>query len=623
MENILTEELLKQLRLIKYNRGMTLLEQNEIPTVKSDRLGNTGDFSATPKIFNDDEYRKYENLSPEEKQKLESDYLNKEWKSRLCTKTAQQKRSVFNGEYYVSHEDFCKSFGGTQVYKSGDGDGVLGQGYFCGCKYNGDVLINNKTQKVNNYLNRPYTESTYVISDFLNDEHNILMVASIAFAMFGGGLGNVLSLITDGIDVGLYVEEGDYFMAGLATMFALIPMGDLLKAYLKKYPGAKKFTEKTLITILEKLKIKRPLSVDEKKILEAITSAEMANKAFWKLNKAKLKDVVFKNDPFYVVRFIVFLVEKGFIASKFLLKWGLIIGGVFWSWYKIAEWLGIKPKTEGGLTKPPSKSDLIESIVLSHIINMEETGYVWSTKNSKSNLPQVAAIQYALYAGNYFTPVETPTYKVINGVLKFSTSKDVKNVKIYSTTGKLIDDINNDGSNNFNSSKKLNKGIYILKVTNKKNEVTTSKLNYAGDDYSIYSVGSVKPLNKVKWGYYDEYTKNAVENYQEKNSLDVDGTVGKNTLKSLMSDIKNNDITDFLKPNNISNYDFKKVFEPEVELNREDFENAYLQQRQETLDSLNNVIKQDIGTERSGDSLKNVWKEWNSIEIPNYPKEIK
>jgi hypothetical protein len=186
MEKILTEELLKQLRLIKYDRSKTILEQNEIPSVKSDRLGNDGQFSDQPKTLNDPEYLKYKSLSPEEKEKLESDYLNNKWKSRLCTKDEQQKHSVFDGEYYVSHEDFCKPFGGTQVYKSGDGEGVSGQGYFCGCKYNGDVLINNKTQKVNDYLNRPYTESTYVISDFLNNQHNILMIGSIIFAISGG-----------------------------------------------------------------------------------------------------------------------------------------------------------------------------------------------------------------------------------------------------------------------------------------------------------------------------------------------------------------------------------------------------------------------------------------------------
>ena len=95
--------------------------------------------------------------------------------------------------------------------------------------------------------------------DFLSEEHNIAMIASIGFSMFGGGIGQVFSLVFDAIDVGLFIEEGDYFMAGLAMMFAIIPFGDLMKAYLRKYPGAKNFTKKVLTDILEKIKLKKPV----------------------------------------------------------------------------------------------------------------------------------------------------------------------------------------------------------------------------------------------------------------------------------------------------------------------------------------------------------------------------
>jgi len=542
MNKIITEELINQIRLMNYDRSKTLLEQKgtiEKVVQKTDRLGS--EFRATPKIFSDPVYKEYEKLSPEEKQKRENEFLNKKWKSRLCTTNAQQKGSVYNGEYYVSHEDFCKPFGGPQVYRTkSEGKSflgisekdVLGEGVFCGCKVNGQTFIGDKTVKVNEYLNRPMTEITYPVADFLSEPHNIAMIASIAFSMFGGGIGQVFSLVFDAIDVGLFIEEGDYFMAGLAIIFAIIPIGDLVKAYLRKYPGAKTFTKKTLTKILEKLKIKKPLTPDEKKILDAITSAKMQNKVFWKMVREKIRMTIMGKKPNYVVAFIVWLVKKGILTSQFLLKWGLIIGGVFYSWYKIAQWLGIKPKDETKSKKQPSKTDFVEMNVLEYLKNMSSKGYTYSTKLSGTELPEVAALQYTLYAGGYFT------------------------------------------------------------------------------------------APKVKWGFYDESTKKAVESYQQKNSLTKDGIAGPNTIKNLIDKIKSNKITDFSKPESIARYDFGKVTtKKEVDFTGEEFIKSYEEQKTQVLDSIYNEldkIKESINI----DSLKNVWGKGEvKFKIPEIPKE--
>jgi hypothetical protein len=542
MNKIITEELINQIRLMNYDRSKTLLEQKgtiEKVVQKTDRLGS--EFRATPKIFSDPVYKEYEKLSPEEKQKRENEFLNKKWKSRLCTTNAQQKGSVYNGEYYVSHEDFCKPFGGPQVYRTkSEGKSflgisekdVLGEGFFCGCKVNGQTFIGDKTVKVNEYLNRPMTEITYPIADFLSEPHNIAMIASIAFSMFGGGIGQVFSLVFDAIDVGLFIEEGDYFMAGLAIIFAVIPIGDLVKAYLRKYPGAKTFTKKTLTKILEKLKIKKPLTPDEKKILDAITSAKMQNKVFWKMVREKIRMTIMGKKPNYVVAFIVWLVKKGILTSQFLLKWGLIIGGVFYSWYKIAQWLGVKPKDETKSKKQPSKTDFVEMNVLEYLKNMSSKGYTYSTKLSGTELPEVAALQYTLYAGGYFT------------------------------------------------------------------------------------------APKVKWGFYDESTKKAVESYQQKNSLTKDGIAGPNTIKNLIDKIKSNKITDFSKPESIARYDFGKVTtKKEVDFTGEEFIKSYEEQKTQVLDSIYNEldkIKESINI----DSLKNVWGKGEvKFKIPEIPKE--
>ena len=637
MKNILNEELIKQIRLMNFDRSKTLLEQDpkeqkpkeQKPKNPSDRLGS--EFNATPKIFSDPIYKEYENLSPEEKQKRENESLNKKWKSRLCTTNAQQKGSVYIDGYYESHEDFCKPFGGTQVFRTkSEGKSflgisekdVLGEGFFCGCKFNGQTLIGDKTVKVNEYLNRPMTEITYPIADFLSEPHNIAMIASIAFSMFGGGVGDVFSLIFDAIDVGIFIEEGDYFMAGLAAMFAIIPFGDLMKAYLRKYPGAKNFTKKVMKDILEKLKLKKPLTPDEKKFVDAVTSAKQQNKVFWKMVREKIRMIIIGEKPNYVVALLVWLVKKGFLTGKFLLKWGLIIGGVFYSWYKIAEWLGIAPNQEemGGKNQL-SKTDFVEMNVLSYLQNMLSKGYNYNTSLNKTELPEVAALQYVLYAGGYFTPEVLPTFSVKKGILSFNNSKDIKNIKVYSVIGKMVDEITNNKNDKIELKNKLNKGVYILKITDKNNEVKTEKLNYAGEEYNIYSVGKVSPTNKVKWGYYDNFTKNAVENFQQKNSLTDDGIAGSNTIKSLIDKIKNNKITDFSKPENIAKYDFgKDVVEKEVEFTGEEFKKSYEEQKTQVLDSVYqeyDKMKEKINV----DSLQGEWSKGKiNIVVPEIPK---
>ena len=86
-----------------------------------------------------------------------------------------------------------------------------------------------------------------------------MMMMSIGLAIFGGPAGMILAAAIDGVDAALYFQEGDNFMGGLALIFLLIPGNDLLKLYFKKYPGAKAFTKKTLIAILEKLRLKKIL----------------------------------------------------------------------------------------------------------------------------------------------------------------------------------------------------------------------------------------------------------------------------------------------------------------------------------------------------------------------------
>lgn len=633
MEKLLTEELLKQLSLIKYDRSKTLLEQTEIPTVKSDRLGGDDpDFNADPKIFSDPSYIEYEKLSPEKKEKLDQEQLDKYWKPRLCTKTADQRRSVLMDGKYESHEEVCKPFGGTKIYRS-ESEGVrfidvtekdmFGQAYFCGCKYDRQIILKDgRNISINDYISDLTTKSLYEVEDFLGNPHNVLTLGAVALAIFGGPIGMAAAAALDGLSAALYFEEGDYFMGGLSLIFLLIPVKQLLKAYLIKNPGAKEFTKKTLTTILEKIRLKKPLEKIEKKIIEAFNNPNLLNVAYRRLLMMKFKQLILGKSPSYIVSLFVWLVEKGYMVSKFLFKFGITVGGIFYSWYKIAGWLGIKQKGEGAENEKISESDIIEGNVLSLLRVMEEKKYTYSTKISGSDFPQVAALQYALYAGGYFENNNSPRYQVTNGILKFTSSKDVKNVKVYNSTGRLMDDINNT-SNDFSSKNKLDKGVYILKITYKNGKSESKKLNYLGSGYEAYNFGTISPLT-AKWGFYDNDTKIAVENYQKANGLyTVDGVAGNDTLKSIISNIENDKIKNFLTVHKFSNYDFNKyaIINNSTEgLTKEIFEKAYEEQKEKIIDSLY-IANDQKYIKINGDSLFTVFSDADNIKEVNYPED--
>jgi hypothetical protein len=635
MEKILTEELLKQLMLIKYDRSKPLLEQGELkPWQISDRLGGIDpDFNATPKIFNDPEYIRYQKLSPEEKERLDQEKLAKYWKPRLCKKTSLWNEGTMEKPKweYHTHEDICKPYGGTYIYRYDNSkDSYLevpdknawGQPVYCGCLRNQQLsLIDGRVVYVNDYIRDITTESLYEVEDFLTDPHNVMMLMSIGLAIFGGPVGMILAAGIDGVDAALYFKEGDYFMGGLALIFLVIPGNDLLKLYFKKYPGAKAFTKKTLMAILEKLRLKKPLQALEQKIIDACTSPTVLNATYRRLIRMKFRQLILGKDPKFIAVVFHWLVLKGYMVSSFILKFGLIIGGVFYSWSKIAEWLGIKRKGENEKNTEPikiTKEDIIKNNVMSYLKSMEEKKYNYSVKIDGSDVPAVAALQYALFAGGYFVVTDSPTYQLIDGILNFKSSSNVKNVKVYTSTGTLKDEINNTSST-FSLKNKLDKGVYILKITFKNGKSETAKIIYS--DNKAYTFGQTSKIT-AKWGFYDNDTKVAVENYQKENGLGVDGVAGYNTLKGLVSDINKNKIKNFLTVHNFANYDFNKetiINNESVGFTKEEFEIAYDQQRKQTMDSLNYAIDQEY-IHINSDSLTTVFSEVENIQIPKYPQ---
>ena len=641
MNKIITEELINQIRLMNYDRSKTLLEQGPTGDTKNqikkkiqttDRLGS--DFRATPKIFSDPVYKEYQNLSPEEKQKRENEFLNKKWKSRLCTTNAQQKGSVYNGEYYVSHEDFCKPFGGPQVYRTkSEGKSflgisekdVLGEGFFCGCKVNGQTFIGDKTVKVNEYLNRPMTEITYPIADFLSEPHNIAMIASLALTIFSGGALAPLLLAT-GIDLAdayFYYQEGDPYMAGIALFFTLLPGGmsayKISKNSLKSLKIA--FAEANALSKATGKKVLPKLTSEQKGILETLNNLKLRKVAFTNLIKTTLMGALKKLQGIPLVGFIFWLVEKSILPAKFVFKFGLTFFGLTYTWDQIATFLGIEKKGSLDTTFDVKKSikpfDL-ETQKKTEYINLlyQVSNKTLSRKNENSFDFGTLLVQYLLYVldyGNMGGELK-PQIKWNKKDLVVKNSNKIKEIKIFDVYGKQLKSLTNkDLKKELKISNLDLKGTSIVRLINKDDKSTNIKIV---PNMDLNTDVSFSKISKIpKWGYFDEWTEVATENFQRDKGLTQDGVVGNDTINELIKILKTDKIkmADIKKVEGFANIDLdkeiektkqkteqemyeklnKKIIEEELKRNEENIKDSILRNVEKidiSIDSLDKVL---------------------------------
>lgn len=539
MEKILTKELLEQIRLMSYDRSMTLNEQ----TIPSDRLGKTGEFQPDlPTMEKTQKKQKSLNNKQEE--------LDKYWKPRICRKR---------------HEEMCQTFGGTKVYRvegSVAEEKILGYGYTCGCKVNGEITIGSgKVQKVNEYLMNPFTKFTYNVKDFLQDEHNVLMIGSIIFTF--GGL-PLLGLSADIIDASVYISEGNPYMAGLNFLFSVVPLD-------KVFPGLKTGVKTFTRTIINKLKKGIPLDEFEEKVVKYVTGKKAIIIAYKRLYRMMINGWLRKYDIFYIVRIILWLVKKGVLATQFLVKWGLLIGGVFYSWKKISEILGISENREKSSEFPRTK---IYDEVRNYLEAMNQKGYSYSTSLKNTNLPEIAAVQYVLSSGGYYN-TKKPSLKIQFNHLLFENSDLIKSVRILTTDGKLIEEFKNNGENKFTTNKTLKNGTYVVDIKKTDDTNEKIKINVTPNSSQLYNIN--KP--KIKWGYYDDTTRSAVVNFQKNNGLTPNGILSNLTLKQMLTMVKNNKISNFESVDNYANYKFDSD------------ENVKVKTNEKLIDELNKALK--------------------------------
>ena len=98
---------------------------------------------------------------------------------------------------------------------------------------------------------------------------------------------------------------------------------------------------------------------------------------------------------------------------------------------------------------------------------------------------------------------------------------------------------------------------------------------------------------------------------------------GNDTLKSIISNIENDKIKNFLTVHKFSNYDFNKyaIINNSTEgLTKEIFEKAYEEQKEKIIDSLYIAYDQKY-IKINGDSLFTVFSDADNIKEVNYPDD--
>ena len=217
-------------------------------------------------------------------------------------------------------------------------------------------------QSMGGMMSPTYMSDPKNIEDFGNFiyeyRHGLIDIAAIG-SLFIPFVGPAISLGLELANSSLYFSEDDPYMGGFSLVFALIPGGEMIG----KIPAVRKLGRDGLAKLLKKARIQdAKFTKTELEALEQINK----NKKWLKLTAAKEASKLLVQSTFkklslpQIVRGMYNLSLKH--PTKFnLAKIGLIIGGVWYSYEKLAEIFGIKPKTTP--TKPGQKQRSIVKIV--------------------------------------------------------------------------------------------------------------------------------------------------------------------------------------------------------------------------------------------------------------------
>jgi len=451
--------------------------------------------------------------------------------------------------------------------------------------------------------------------------HNATMLASIALAVFSGGslAPLLISAGIDLVDAAAYMAEGDPWMAGFCLVFAILPIAgyqikSLSTAYrtykslknIDKYYEAISKGKRVPSEYAKSAKGFGKFSESMKKAIEWITRPRNLIRVYKKILKLKI-DSAFKNKGIrFIIKLIINLVSACLLTAKFLTTFGLklitTMGPVYITWSWIASILGIEEKSN------VEKKDMELTFLVKQAFSDLDPKTSLSTDNGNVYNINVLLLQLTLYGAGYTsTKKETNAgYNFTNGILTFQNAKDVKTVKIYNVTGKLVDTITNNNNQTIKSKKLNNKEVLICVVNDSLNNNIKIKIQEGSNGTVKLNKQNTKQI-KPKWGYYDNATKEMVKNYQTLNGLKQTGIFDNTTKQSLIDKIKEGKIT---RIRNISNQkiDAKTI----LKLQESDLNKLLKQQYKKASDDVKKELdKLNDSTLIDEDSVDVILSDWN------------
>jgi hypothetical protein len=743
MDKLISEELVRQIRLMNYDRSKTTTEQFIIPPMSPIGSGlGSGLGTAIVK-----------NMSENEKEK-DYDYLYTKWAPYVCglggpggispdnsfgsfsasrcgwayNKLSPMKicstpiidveydspsYNAYGGKSYYAKEvnkrrkegkKFTQNGGGVVVKKS---TGTVYNTYWCECKkdvefwaltdYNsnrptgsyfrldGPLSFEHATDQpqwtsINSWFDLKRCTSTNKSEEWVDKNyHTIVPIVALALQLLGGPIGIALGTALELSDSFKYQEEGNTYAAGLAFIFALVgPLDGGLGPIIKKYGDdlirkvavkSSKFTDEE-IKLLQLLK-------NQKRVMSLVrlgTAVKLVRQIMVKINNFKMFSL-----------FLLKLVNLGLVSFGYLRKFGLSVGGVFLTWdyiaykynventlplvslkqsdWKILQYLGtageyLQPFTTGVMSQTPevkkimedaNKAFLLDNRISNALEDSIAEGFSFSTKYNSTYMIDVTFIQYVLKALGFAKKLTSTFYAGMSpgGLFTFSKSQNISKVQLYehkevplmmspkaisnlplsAQAGKLVKEwnpYNGKPITMFIPDAVKNKKKYFAIITDNLGRQMGLRLtsSFMEKLFNIKDNGNFDMT--FHWGYYDDFTKGAVIEYQKSKGLKSDGIAGTETLKKLKEDAisyKRKNSKDIPNYNNIEMTDeeiekvrlntvkeleeFKSTIDEKLLIKEKDVQMAYEKEKQDIINETTTFMEGLVDkTEVTEETLK-------------------
>ena len=263
------------------------------------------------------------------------------------------------------------------------------------------------------YLDRVYSEpesATKYNKDIYEYRHGLIDIASVG-TMFIPIVGPLISLGLELTNSAMYYAEGENYNGGLALVFALIPFSEILG----KIPAVKKIGVVGLRKLLQKTAVKTAKYTDDEiKVLKGISDNKkwITTRASRQAVKQTIK-TTFKGQPLKKIISTMYYLGKRNPKLLNLTKTGLTIGGLWYSYDKLAEIYGIKNKSDD-----TSKLTTTDNVTKPIIVTDFDSVWDYKKEGNKYYTKKKGENNWVLTSGISKESIKSKVFKIKTGEYK-------------------------------------------------------------------------------------------------------------------------------------------------------------------------------------------------------------